>query len=249
MSNYAQIKENLKNLKLAGMIDVLELRIKQAEEGQLAYTELLSLLLDDELELRRNRKIERLLAIAGLKGKQTLESFDFRANPSINAVQIRELATLRFIEKAENIFLFGPTGVGKTHIAKALSHLACRKNLRVSFFSFANLISELSKAELSGKINSLLKTLYTSELLVIDDFAFKKLSAQMAEYLYTIVDERYAQRSIIFTSNRAIDDWMGIFPDPVMANAIMDRVAHNAHQITIKGESYRKRNNIKKQNA
>ena len=138
---------------------------------------------------------------------------------------------------------------GKTHIAKALSHLACRKNLQVAFFSFANLISELSKADLSGKINSLLKTLYTSELLVIDDFAFKKLSAQMSEYLYTIVDERYAQRSIIFTSNRAIDDWMGIFPDPVMANAIMDRIAHNAHQITIKGESYRKRNNIKKQNA
>ena len=127
--------------------------------------------------------------------------------------------------------------------------LACRKNLRVSFFSFANLISELGKAELVGKINTLLRTLSKSDLLVIDDFAFKKLSPQMAEYLYTIVDERYAQRSIIFTSNRAIDDWTGIFPDAVMANAIMDRVAHNAHQITIKGESYRKKNNLKKQNA
>ena len=249
MSNYAQIKEQLNNLKLAGMIDVLELRIKQADEGQLAYTELLSLLLDDELELRRNRKIDRLLSIAGLKGNQTLESFDFRANTSINAVQIRELATLRFIEKAENIFLLGPTGVGKTHLAKALAHLACRKNLRVSFFSFANLIAELTKSELTGRTNSLLKTLYKTDLLVIDDFAFKKLSPQMAEYLYTVVDERYAQRSIIFTSNRVMDDWIGIFPDPVMANAIMDRIAHNAHQITINGESYRKINTIKKQNA
>jgi len=249
MSNYAQIKEQMNNLKLAGMIEVLELRIKQADEGQLAYTELLSLLLDDELELRRNRKIDRLLTMAGLKGNQTLESFDFRANTSINAVQIRELATLRFIEKAENIFLLGPTGTGKTHLAKALAHLACRKNLKVCFFSFANMIAELSKAESTGKITTLLKTLYKTDLLVLDDFAFKKLSPQMAEYLYTVVDERYGQRSIIFTSNRAIDDWVGIFPDPVMANAIMDRIAHNAHQIIIDGESYRKRNIPKKQNA
>jgi DNA replication protein DnaC len=110
MSNYAQIKEQLSNLKLAGIIDTLEQRLKQADEGELAYTELLSLLLDDELELRRNRKIDRLLTSAGLKGNQTLESFDFRANASINAVQIRELATLRFIEKAENVFLVGSPG-------------------------------------------------------------------------------------------------------------------------------------------
>ena len=249
MSNYAQIKEQLSNLKLSGMSDLFELRLKQAEESQLAYTELLSLLLDDELELRRNRKIDILLTRAGLKGNQTLESFDFRANASINAVQIRELATLRFIEKAENIFLLGATGTGKTHLARAIAHLACRKNLKVCFFSFANLIAELSKAESNGKITTLLKTLYKTDLLVLDDFAFKKLSPQMAEYLYTVVDERYAQRSIIFTSNRAIDDWDSIFPDPVMANAIMDRIAHNAHQITINGESYRKRNIPKKQNA
>lgn len=249
MSNYAQIKERLSNLKLSGIIDVLELRIKQAEEAQLSYSELLSLLLDDELELRRNRKIARLMSIAGLKANQTIESFDFRANPSVNAVHIRELATLRFIEKGENIFLMGATGVGKTHLARAIAHLACRKNLTVSFYTFASLIFELSKAEISNKIITLLRTLSKSHLLVIDDFAFKKLSSQMAEYLYTIVDERYAQRSIIFTSNRALEDWIGIFPDPVMANAIMDRIAHNAHQITIMGESYRKRNILKNQNA
>ena len=249
MSNYAQIKEQLSNLKLAGIIETLEQRLKQADQGELAYTELLSLLLDDELELRRNRKIERLLISAGLKGNQTLETFDFRANASINAVQVRELATLRFIEKAENVFLVGSTGVGKTHLAKALAHLACRENLRVSFYSFANLISEITKAELSNKISYLIRTLSKSDLLVIDDFAFKKISPQLAEYLYSVVDDRYQQRSTIFTSNRVIGDWMGIFPDPVMANAIMDRIAHNAHQITIKGESYRKKNTIKKQNG
>lgn len=209
-------------------------------------SEVLFLLLDDELELRRNRKIERLLTSAGLKGNQTLESFDFRDNASINAIQIRELATLRFIEKAENVFLVGSTGVGKTNLASAIAHLACRKNLKVSFFSFANLISEIAKAELSNKINNLIRILSKSDLFVIDDFAFKKISPQLAEYLYSIVDERYQQRSTIFTSNRVIGAWMGISPDPVMASAIMDRIAHNEHQITIEGESYRKKNTIKK---
>ncbi len=104
----------MRNLKLTGIIELLELRIKQAEESQLAYSEFISLLLDDELEVRRNRKIERLMTRAKLKSNQKIESFDFKANHSINALQIRELATLRFIEKSENIFLIGSTGVGKS---------------------------------------------------------------------------------------------------------------------------------------
>lgn len=248
MSNYAQIKQNMRNLKLTGIIELLELRIKQAEESQLAYSEFISLLLDDELEVRRNRKIERLMTRAKLKGNQTIESFDFKANHSINALQIRELATLRFIEKSENIFLIGSTGVGKTHLAKALANNACRKNLNVLFYNFTNLFSEITRMELSGKANNFLKGLYKCDLLVIDDFAFKKISPQSAEYLYSIVDERYQSKSIIFTSNRAIEDWMDIFPDQIIANAILDRIAHNAHQIIITGESFRRQHNLKNQN-
>ena len=193
MSNFAQIKQNLRNLKLTGIAEIIEIRIRQAEDSQLAYTELLSLLLDDELEVRRNRKIQRLLTRAKLKGNQTLESFDFTSNPSINAVQIKELSTLMFMERAENIFFIGPTGVGKTLLAKALAHNACRKNLSVLFYSFANLLSELTRAELTGKINNLIKALTKCDLLIIDDFAFKKISPQAAEYLYIIVDERYRE--------------------------------------------------------
>jgi DNA replication protein DnaC len=102
--------------------------------------------------------------------------------------------------------------------------------------------------ELSGKANTFLKRLYKCDLLVIDDFAFKKISPQSAEYLYSIVDERYQRKSIIFTSNRAIEDWMEIFPDQIIANAILDRIAHNAHQIIITGESFRRQHNLKNQN-
>lgn len=245
MSNYVQLKQNLKNLKLTGMAEILEIRIEQAEQQELGYTDLISLLVDDELERRRNRKIERLLTRAKLKGNQTLETFDFKANQSITPVQIKELGTLHFMDKAENIFFIGPTGVGKTHLAKAIGHIACRKHFSVLFHSFTYLIAELTRAEINGKLPTLLRNLYRADLLIIDDFAFKKITPQTAEYMYSIVDERYQNKSTVFTSNRSIMDWMEIFPDPVMANAIMDRIAHNAQQIIIKGDSFRKRKALK----
>lgn len=249
MADFTQIKQQLRNLKLSGMADTLELRLKQAESGQLAHTEVLSLLLDDEHEVRRNRKLERLLTQAKLPANQTLESFDFRCNPSVNAVLIRELGTLRFIDKSENVIFMGPTGVGKTHLARAIAHLVCRKYLSALFLNFNTLLGEITKAELTGKREAFLKPLLKCDLLVIDDFAFKKLSPQAAEYLYMIVDGRYQQKSMLLTSNRTMEDWMGIFPDPVMANAVMDRLAHNAHQIVIQGESFRKLNGLKMRNG
>jgi DNA replication protein DnaC len=143
----------------------------------------------------------------------------------------------------------GPTGVGKTHLARALAHLVCRKYMSVLFHNFTSLLGEITKAELTGKRESFLKPLLKCDLLVIDDFAFKKLTPQTAEYLYMIVDGRYQQKSMMLTSNRAMEDWLGIFPDPVMANAVMDRLAHNAHQIVIQGESYRKLNGMKMKNG
>jgi len=245
MPTNSQLSQQLRNLKLSGMADTLDGRLRQAEENQLAHSELLSLLIDDETETRRNRKLLRLITSARLPANQTFESFDFRFNPSINPVTLRELGTLRFIEKAENIFFIGPTGVGKTHLARAIAHLACRKYLTVQFLNFNLLLSEINNADIAGRQESFIKPLIRCELLVIDDFAFKKMSAVAAEYFYALVDYRYQQKSTLLTSNRPMDDWMNIFPDPVMANAVLDRLAHNAHQIIIKGESYRKKNGLK----
>lgn len=241
MSNNNQLTQQLKQLKLSGMAENLDLRLLEAQQNSLAYSEFLSLLLSDELEKRHASKLKRLLKNANLKGNKTIESFDFSFNPSINAAYIRQLATCRFIEKGEGIFFIGPTGTGKTHLAKALCHQACRNHYSAAFYPFYQLLNELEKAMAKYKLPQLIKKLIKVDLLAIDDFAFKKINQQQAEWLYTIVEHRYAVKSIIITSNRAITDWGAIFPDPLMANAILDRIAHHSHQIIIKGESYRKK--------
>lgn len=249
MPNYAQLITLTKALKLSGMADSLELRLIEAERNQLSYTELLTMLFTDEIDKRKNRKLSRLITKAKLKNNQTLEHFNFGFNPSINAAVIRELATLRFIDKGENIFFIGPTGVGKTHLALAMAHQACRKFLSVESFNFNELFLSLSNADLDNKPDSCMKVIIKSDLLIIDDFAFRKINQFEAELLYAIVDARYFSKSIIFTSNRSISDWLNIFPDPIMANQILDRIAHNAHHIIIQGESFRKINRAKLQNA
>ena len=243
MSNIAQLKQQLKSVKLSGTLDTLELRLMEATQNQLSLGEMLSMILSDELETRRNRRLQRLIQNAKLEANQTLESFDFTFNRSINASQIRQLATGNFIEKAENVFFVGPTGTGKTHLAKALGHAACRSYLTVGTYNFHELFTLLSQADLTYRLSKLLKNVIKNDLIIIDDFAFKKLDQKSAEYLYAITDARYGKGSIILTSNRSMSDWGGIFPDPIMANALMDRLCHNAHQIIIKGESYRRKKN------
>ena len=241
MNHYAQIKVQLKMLKLSGILQNLELRMQQAQQDQLAYSEFLSLLLSDEIDRRTDNKIQRLLYRSRIPVPQTLDSFDFSANPSINAAYICELATCEFVSRGENVFLIGPTGTGRTHLAKALCHQACLLQFSVAFYRFHDFFAELERAELHNQLHKHLKKLFRVDLLAIDDFAFKKISPEQAELLYTVVDARYQAKSLILTSNRAIPDWSAIFPDPLMANAILDRMAHYAHQILIKGESYRKK--------
>lgn len=245
MSNLSQLISLSKSLKLSGLADTIEMRLLEAQGNQLSYSELLMMLFTDEVERRKDRKLERLIRKAKLKSNQTIENFDFTFNPSINATQIRELATLRFLEKGENIFLIGPTGVGKSHLASAIAHQACRKYYEVENYNFNEFFSQLLKADFENKLDRVLGTIIKANLLIIDDFAFRKINQKEAELLYSIIDAKYLSKSLIITSNRAISDWMNIFPDPIMANQILDRIAHNTHQITIKGESYRKKNRRK----
>ena len=241
MTPIVDLQKQLKSLKLSGISQVLELRLLEAQGNQLSHAQFLSLLLDDEVELRRERKLHRLIRQAQIGTDHTLESFDFHFNPAINAARIKALATGEFIRKGENVFFLGPTGTGKTHLTRALCHQACRGYLTVAYYKFYQLFNDLEMARLNNRHERLLRRLCKVDLLAIDDFAFRKLDAREAEYLYAIVDSRYRVRSMIINSNRDISDWMGIFPDPIIANAIMDRLAQNAHQITITGESYRKK--------
>jgi len=241
----ADLVGQLRALKLSGILTTLSNRLLEAEQAQMSLSELLTMLLSDELEARRNRKLARLIKHAHLDLGQTLEHFDFTFAASAPRALIRDLATCRFIQRAENVFFLGATGTGKTHLAQALSHAACRRFFSVEFYKFSALLEAMVKADLSGSSQRILKDLSRCDLLVIDEFAMRKLDTRSAEWVYTIIDNRYGSGSTILTSNRSLEDWLAVFPDKVMANAVMDRLAHNAHQIVLKGESYRKKKGLK----
>jgi DNA replication protein DnaC len=240
-----QILLQLRSLKLPGIREHLEARVLEARGNDLSYEEFLSMLLTDEIEQRTTRRVNRLLKRASLGAETTVETFDFSFNPSISSKLIKSLASCRFIERAEGIFLLGPTGTGKTHLAKAFAHAACRLMFTVAYYSFHQLFADLAAADLQNRLHVLMKRLLRVDLLVIDDFGFKTMDQASAERFYAIVDGRFRQRSIILTSNRAMADWPALFPDPIMANAILDRLAHTSHQIVIKGQSYRKKLQVK----
>jgi DNA replication protein DnaC len=241
MEQQTQLLIQLKKLKLSGILTTLEARILESQNNDLDYQTFLTLLLEDELEARQQRKVARLIRNANFGTEQTLENFDFTLSPQLNRNLIRELATGDFIRRGQGVIMVGPPGTGKTHLAKALGHQACRKNYTVLFYKFYHLFAQLTKADINATIDKTMKKIIDSDLLIIDDFAFKKIEQKHAEFLYNIVDARYGVKAMILTSNRAMSDWMNVFPDPVIAGAILDRVAHQAYQIQFKGESIRKK--------
>jgi DNA replication protein DnaC len=214
-----QLHQQLRQLKLSGVLESLDHRILECQQNSIDYKSFLSLLLQDEVELRFARKVERLIKLAGFGIERTFESFDMTLATGINQTLVRELATCAFVDRGEAVLLTGPPGTGKTHLAKALGHAACRRGLTVRFFKFTKLFTELAKADRNGSLHRLMDRLARIDLFILDEFAFKKIDQRSSEWLYEIVDVRYANRSIILTSNRAMEDWMGVFPDPVIAGA------------------------------
>jgi len=240
MTHQHHLIENLKTLRLGGLVETLELRLGEAQKQQLGYVDFLTLLIQDELERRVQSKFNRQLKKACFPEIKTLEEFDFSFNPSIDRRRIYDLATCRFIEKKENLCLCGPVGVGKSHLALALGHEAVRRGFEVRYLTISRLFATLEAARADLSREKLLKRYLRNECLIIDDFGLKALTENQADDFYEIVYERYLKASLILTSNRTVEEWMGLFPDPLQANSLMDRLCHNAHQLLWEGESYRK---------
>jgi DNA replication protein DnaC len=241
MSATAALVSQLKAIKLGRMLDTLDVRLAQARDGQLGYLEFLQLLLQDEIERRKTQSLRLRLQRASFEEPKTLEDFDFPANPTLNSAAIRDLATGLFIERREHVLLYGPAGTGKTHLAQALGHHACRSGRSVLFLKAGKLFRELHAARADNSWEPEIRKLLAPDLLIIDDFGLKPMTMTQAEDFYEIVAERHLRGSIIVTSNRPPADWLPLFPDPVMANSALDRLAHNAHHFVMKGESYRKK--------
>jgi DNA replication protein DnaC len=244
MSIDGQLESKLKQLRLTGMPETLEVRLRQAEESNSGYLDFLLTLLEDEYEKRQSRGLLTRLKKAGFEEEKTLEGFDFSFNPQIPVKRIKQLANCTYIDKRENIFLLGPVGVGKTHVAQALGHIACRMGHEVLFTKAAKMLRYLNGGRADNSFEKRTKRYTSAQLLIIDDFGLKPLTPTQSDDFYEVIGERYLKKSTIFTSNRALEDWHSLFPDPVIANSAMDRIAHNAHQISMTGESYRNKEGV-----
>lgn len=237
-----QIAHQLKTLRLGGFLETLDLRLKQAQEEELNHLTFLELMLQDEIERRETKKLAQRLWRASFEQEKTLEGFDYSFNPKIKRSLVKNLATCIFIEKKEHVLMYGPAGVGKTHLAQGLGHQACRKGYDVLFVKSLKMLRTLLAARADNSWERRIKRFIKPDLLIIDDFGLSTLNLTQAEDFYEIVTERHLKSSIIITSNRPPQDWIALFPDPVMANSALDRLAHHAHHIVIEeGESYRKK--------
>jgi len=233
------LSPKLKHLHLTGILDTLDVRSQQALAEHWTYAEFLERLLEDEVERRQQKQLALRLRRADLSSAKTLETFDFTFNPGINRQRVYDLATCQFIHEKRNVFVCGPSGVGKTHLAQALAHSACRQGLDVIFTSAHTMLRQLHAGRADDTYDKRLASYARTDLLVIDDFGLKPLTSPGPEDLYELINARYEKGSIVLTSNRAPGEWAGWFVDPLLASAGLDRLAHNAHVLIITGSSYR----------
>jgi DNA replication protein DnaC len=229
----------LKHLRLSGILDTLDVRSQQAVDEHWTYAEFLERLLEDEVERRQQKQLAMRLRRAELASDKTLETFDFTFNPTINRQRVYDLATCQFIREKRNVLLCGQTGVGKTHLAQAIAHAACRQDFDVVFTNAHTMLRHLNAGRADGTYEKRLAAFVRPALLVIDDFGLKPLVSPGPEDLYDVINDRYEKGSILITSNRAPGEWAGWFADPLLASAGLDRLAHNAYALVITGSSYR----------
>ena len=233
----------LRQLGLSGMLDTLEARLAEARAGTLGHAELLQVLCEDEIARREDRKTARRIRAARFPEQATLEGFDFTYNPKLPAAAIRDLARLDFIAAGEGIIAYGPVGVGKSHLAAALGHQACRRGHDVAFTTCSRLLAELAGGHADRSFENRVRKLAKTAVLIVDDFAMREFTPAQADDLYELLSERAGRpgRALILASNRSPSDWYPLFPNPVVGESILDRVINTSHHLLLEGKSYRPR--------
>lgn len=236
-----QLLPKLKSLRLSGILATLDVRNQQAIQEKCTYVEFLEKLLEDEVERRNQKQLALRLRRSNLDPGKTLEMFDFHFNASVNRQMIYDLASGAFVERSECVFILGPAGVGKTHLAQALGHEAVRRGRDVVFTRASSMLAHLNAGRADGTYERRLASYVRPDVLILDDFGLKPMRPPASEDLYEVIDGRYGKGSIILTTNRAFTEWPELFDQPVLASAAIDRLAHGATQITITGDSFRAR--------
>ena len=232
--------DKLHALKLTGMAAALEDQSATPDITDLSFEERLGLLVDREMTERDNRRMSSRLRRARLRHTAILEDIDYRNSRGLDKGLVQSLAGCQWVKEHLNVLITGPTGVGKTWLACALAHKACREGYTAQYVRLTRLMRELTIAKGDGQYSKLLTNLAKVDVLILDDWGLMKLSAENRRDLLEVLEDRHGRRSTIATSQLPIEEWHGIIGDATLADAILDRLVHNAYKINLRGESMRK---------
>ena len=232
--------EKLNTLKLTGMVKALSEQQQMAEVDSLGFEERLGLLVDREATERENRKLATRLKKAKLRQSASIEDIDFRRIRGLDKALILSLAACAWITKGVNVLICGPTGVGKSYLACALAHKACLEGYTALYLRLPRLFEELRLAKADGRYGKLMLSYAKTDLLILDDWGLTPMTDPQRRDLLELMEDRYGLKSTIITSQLPVTAWHEAIGDPTLADAILDRIVHNAHKIEMKGESMRK---------
>lgn len=244
-SSYKKLIDNFEYLKLNQMIAHLDETIDFMNNNQLSFVDTLIKLTDYEIDMKEINMRKSMVKVAAFPHRKEIKDFDFDFQPSVNKEQILDFATLRFIERKENIIFLGSSGVGKTHLATSIGIAAAKKRTSTYFIKCNDLILNLKKANLENRLEARLKHYAKYRLLIIDEIGYLPINEDDAKLFFQLIDLRYEKKSTILTTNSNFKSWGEIFQDPKIANAILDRVLHHATVVNIVGDSYRIKDHIK----
>ncbi len=241
MTRNADLAPLLKTLKLSPMLDTLPERIALARREQLDYASFLEIILADEVSRRENRRIETRLNRAGFEETCRLEDFDWTASITLDRRLLDAAFSLEFIAKHEHVLLMGPAGVGKSYLAQALGYAAVRAGYTVRLIHADDFFKAMNQARVDNSVDKTFRSFLAPDLLILDDLGLHRLTGQQSVDLYQLIIGKHRASSFVITSNRAVEEWLSLFDDPILGNSALDRLANTSYQIVIEGQSYRER--------